>query len=148
MSLKENIALGQVVRLAPADGNHLDSYLHVQSERGINGVLVELAGGTAELAHEVALHISFAKPGTIGRDEIPGADVAEQRALLETQTRNEGKPPQALTKIVEGKLGGWFKRVPGGALLEQPFARDEKQTVAQVLGPARVVRFAQVEIGR
>ncbi|MDQ3145429.1 MAG: translation elongation factor Ts [Actinomycetota bacterium] len=148
VSLKENIALGLVVRLAPADGNHLDSYLHVQSERGINGVLVELAGGTAELAHEVALHISFAKPGTIGRDEIPGADVAEQRALLETQTRNEGKPPQALTKIVEGKLGGWFKRVPGGALLEQPFARDEKQTVAQVLGPARVVRFAQVEIGR
>jgi elongation factor Ts len=79
--------------------------------------------------------------------------VAEQRATLENQTRNEGKPEQALPKIVEGKLQGWFKRVSegkgkqGGALLEQPWTHDEKQSVTQALGSATIVKFAQVEIG-
>ena len=83
----------------------------------------------------------------LNRDEVPEAEVAEQRALLETQTRNEGKPEQALPKIVEGRLGGWFKRMPGGVLLEHPYARDDKVTVQTHLGDAQVVRFAQVEIG-
>jgi elongation factor Ts len=147
ISLKENIDVGRVVRYEPAEGNVLDTYLHIQSDRGVNGILVELAGGDQELAHDVAVHIAFARPATLTRDEVSEADIADQRSLLETQTRNEGKPEQALPKIVEGKLGGWYKRIPGGSLLEQPFAKDEKQTVQQVLGDAQVVRFAQVEIG-
>ena len=147
VTLKENIELGRVVRFEAAPGNVLDSYLHVQYGRGKNGILVELAGGNAELAHDIAVHIAFGKPGYLTRDEVPEADVDAERATLEAETRNEGKPEQALPKIVEGKLGGWFKRVPGGVLLEQPYARDDKKTVAQVLGDARVVRFAQVLIG-
>ncbi len=81
------------------------------------------------------------------RDEIPEAEIAEQREVFEMQTRNEGKPEAALAKIVEGKLGGYFKRVPGGALLDQPFVKDDKQSVAGALGAATIVRFAQVEIG-
>jgi elongation factor Ts len=73
--------------------------------------------------------------------------VAAERATLERSVRLEGKPEAALPKIVEGKLNGWFKRVPGGALLEQPFAKDDSQPVQKVLGQARVVRFAQVVIG-
>jgi elongation factor Ts len=72
--------------------------------------------------------------------------VEEERRVLEAETRNEGKPEQAIGKIVEGKLSGWLKRVPGGVLLEQPYARDDKQTVSQLLGDAKVVRFAQVVI--
>jgi elongation factor Ts len=147
VALKENIELGQVVRFEAGPDEVLDSYLHVQSDRGVNGVLVLLKGAGQELAHDIAVHIAFARPSVLTRDEVPESEVAEQRALLETQTRNEGKPEQALPKIVEGKLGGWFKRAPGGALLEQPFARDEKVTVAAHLGGAEVVRFAQVEIG-
>ena len=147
VTLKENIELGRVVRFEASNGTLLDTYLHIQADRGVNGVLVELAGGDQELAHDVAVHIAFARPSKLTRDEFDPADVDEQRSLLETQTRNEGKPEQAWPKIVEGKLNGWYKRVPGGALLEQPFAKDEKQSVQQVLGGARVVRFAQVEIG-
>jgi elongation factor Ts len=147
VALKENIEIGRVVRFEAADGQVLDGYLHVQSERGVNGVLVLLAGGTPELAHDVAVHVAFARPSVLRREDVPEADVAEQRALLETQTRHEGKPEQALPKIVEGKLGGWFKRVPGGVLLEQPYARDDKVTVKDHLDGAEVVRFAQVEIG-
>ena len=152
ISLKENIGWGRIVRMDPAEGNGFDAYLHVQNERGVNGVLVEVAGGDDELAHEIALHISFSRPAVLSKDEVPEADVAEQRQVLENATRNEGKPEAALPKIVEGKLQGWFKRVgqkgePGGVLLEQPWVHDEKQSVQQALGKASIVRFAQVEIG-
>jgi elongation factor Ts len=147
VTLKENIEVGRVVRFDAAPGNVLDSYLHVQNGRGVNGVLVELAGGSSELAHDIAVHIAFGKPGTLRREEVPSADVDAEREALTNQTRNEGKPDAALPKIVEGKLGGWFKRVPGGVLLEQPYAKDEKLTVQQVLGAATIVRFAQVVVG-
>jgi elongation factor Ts len=152
ISLKENIAIGRVERIDPAEGNGFDAYLHIQNGRGVNGVLVEIAGGDDALAHEVALHISFSRPSVLSKDEVPAAEVAEQRSVLENATRNEGKPEAALPKIVEGKLGGWFKRVgqkgePGGALLEQPWVHDEKQSVQQALGGASIVRYAQVEIG-
>jgi elongation factor Ts len=147
VTLKENIQLGRVVRFTAGDGNVLETYLHMQSGRGVNGVLVEIAGGDAELAHDIAVHIAFGKPTYLSRDEVPAEEVEAERVTLDAQTRNEGKPEQAIPKIVEGKIQGWFKRVPGGVLLEQPYAKDEKQTVAQVLGSAKIVRFAQVLIG-
>jgi elongation factor Ts len=148
VTLKENIDLGQVIRFDASPGNTLETYLHVQNGRGVNGVLVELSGGTPELAHDVAVHIAFGQPGYLSRDEVPAEEVEAERASLEAETRNQGRPEQAVPKIVEGKLNGWFKRVPGGVLLEQPYARDDKRTVSQVLGSARIVRFAQVLIGR
>ncbi|MGH9182646.1 MAG: translation elongation factor Ts [Acidimicrobiales bacterium] len=147
VALKENLALGRVVRVDAAPGNLLDSYLHVQSERGVNAVVVELAGGSREVAHDVAVHIAFARPAHVSRDEFPPEVVAGKRDELETLSRNEGKPEAALTKIVEGRLGGFFKSVPGGALLDQPFVKDEKRPVGEAVGEARVVRFVQVEIG-
>ncbi|HEX3425889.1 MAG TPA: translation elongation factor Ts [Acidimicrobiales bacterium] len=147
VTLRENIQLGRVVRFEAAPGNVLETYLHVQSGRGVNGVLVEISGGSDELAHDVAVHIAFGKPGYVRREDVPPEEVAAERATLEAQTRNEGKPEQAIPKIVDTKLAGWYKRVPGGVLLEQPYAKDEKQTVAQILGSATVVRFAQVLIG-
>ena len=147
VSLRENIQLGRVVRFEADPGNVLEHYMHVQSGRGVNGVLVELAGGSAQLAHDVAVHIAFGKPTYLRREDVPAEDVQSERATLDTQTRNEGKPEAAIAKIVDGKLNGWYKRVPGGVLLEQPYARDDKQTVSQILGSAVVVRFAQVLIG-
>jgi elongation factor Ts len=147
LTLKENIEVGRVVRFAAEAGHALDTYLHVQNGRGVNGVLVELAGGTPELAHDIAVHIAFGRPGYLRREDVPAEQVETERAALEAQTRNEGKPEQAITKIVDGKLNGWYKRVPEGVLLEQPYARDDKQTVSQVLGSAQVVRFAQVTVG-
>ena len=144
VTLKENIEVGRIVRIAAADGNVLDSYLHIQGGRGVNGVLVELAGGSAALAHDIAVHIAFARPRYLSRDDVPADIVDAERRTLETITRNEGKPEQAIDKIVEGRLGGFFKTV---ALLDQPYAKDDKQTISQLLGGARVVTFAQVEIG-
>ena len=144
VSLKENIDLGQVVRFEAADGAVIDSYLHIQNDRGVNAVLVELQGGTKEQAHDVAVHIAFARPEYLSRDDVPAEAVDEARKELEAISRNEGKPEAALPKIVEGRINGWYKE---RVLVDQSFAKDEKQTVAQVLGDAKVNRFSQVTIG-
>jgi len=78
------------------------------------------------------------------RDDVPAEVVAAERETLTLITRNEGKPEAALEKIVEGRIGGFFKDV---ALLDQPYAKDDKQSVSQFIGSASVIAFAQVEIG-
>ena len=144
ITLKENIELGRVVQFVKGAGNVLDSYLHVQSDRGVNGVLVETSGTSQEIAHDIAVHIAFARPKYLSRDEVPAADVEKERATLEAITRNEGKPEQAIPKIVEGRLNGFFKDI---CLLDQPFAKDDKKSVSEVLGGGSIVRFSQIEIG-
>ncbi len=143
-SLKENISVGRVVRLQADEGEVIDTYLHQQAGRGVNAVAVVLRNGTPALAHDVALHIAFKRPTYLRRDEVPEAEVAAERETVEAISRNEGKPEAALPKIVAGRMDGWFK---DRVLLEQGYVRDEKQTVAALLGAAEVVSFAQVVVG-
>jgi elongation factor Ts len=144
ITLKENIQVAAVERIEAAEGDVLESYLHVQGGRGVNGVLVQLDGGSSELAHDIAVHIAFARPKYLATEDVPAEEVAAERATLENLTRNEGKPEQAIPKIVDGRLQGYFKTV---CLLEQPFAKDDKVQIRDLLGGAKVVRWAQVEIG-
>jgi elongation factor Ts len=144
VTLKENIEVGRVERVEIAEGQASDIYLHNQDGRGVNAVIVVLDGGDAELAHEVAVSAAFSKPRYITREEVPQADAAEERATLEGITRAEGKPEQAIEKIVEGRLNAWYK---DQVLLEQPYAKDDKQSITQLLGDAKLARFAQVYIG-
>ena len=144
ITLKENIELGRVVRVEAGEGQVLDSYLHVQGGRGVNAVLVLLDGGDTALAHDIAVHVAFARPKYLSRDDVPADVVEAEKATLRTITLNEGKPEAAVDKIVDGRLNGFFKDV---ALLDQPYAKDDKQSVSQVLGGATIVNFAQVEIG-
>jgi elongation factor Ts len=149
----EKVELGRVARFETSDGV-VDAYKHIQSDRGVIGVLVELGGVTPgdpkaiEVAHDLALHIASAAPRFVRRDDVPADEVEHERSVLEAQTRGEGKPESAIEKIVDGKLGGFFKQV---ALLEQPFVRDPKTTVAAHVGSlgndATVRRFVRVKIG-
>lgn len=151
--LGENVAVGRVILLEAADGI-LDGYKHVQSDRGTIGVLVDLGGVDAsdtharEVAHDIALHIASAAPRYLNRDDVPADVLDKERAVFEELTRNEGKPEQAIPKIIEGRLNGFYKET---VLAEQAFVKDPKQTIAKVLaelGPeARVRRFARVKIG-
>ncbi|MEY2423609.1 MAG: elongation factor Ts [Acidimicrobiaceae bacterium] len=144
LTTKENIEVGKVARVEAHEGNVLDTYLHRQDGRGVNAVIIELEGGTPDLAHDIAVHAAFTKPKYLSRDEVPEDAIAAERETLEAATRNEGKPEAALPKIVDGKLDGWFRE---SVLLEQKFVRDEKQTIKQLLGDAKIIRFAQVIIG-
>ncbi|MFN2607151.1 MAG: translation elongation factor Ts [Acidimicrobiales bacterium] len=145
LKLKENISVGEVHRFEAPDGSVLDAYLHIQNGRGVNGILVEVAGGTEAQAHEVALNVAFHKPQWLRREDVPAERVADERQTLENLTRNEGKPEAAVPKIVEGRLGGFFKE---HTLVEQPYVRDPKLSISQFLGHASVTRYAQVVIGQ
>ena len=144
VTLKENIELGRVERVDVPEGATVDTYLHKQEGRGVNGVIVVLDRGPAELAHDVAVHAAFTKPPYLSREDVPADLVADERQTLENITRAEGKPEQAIAKIVEGRLNAWYK---DRVLLEQPFVRDDKQTIGQRLGDHQLVAFAQVFIG-
>lgn len=143
-SLQENINVGRVVRMEAGDGQVLDTYVHQQAGRGVNAVMVLLEGGTQQLAHEIAVHIAFARPSYLRREDVPDEEVAAERATVEQISRNEGKPEAALSKVVEGRMTGWFRE---RVLVDQPYVKDEKRSVHDVLGAARIVGFAQVVVG-
>ena len=140
---KENIDIGKVARFEAAGDNALDVYLHTQDGRGTNGVMVEIAGCDDDLAHEVALHIAFAKPTALSRDEIDADLVGRATEGFEELTRKEGKPEQAIPKIVEGRVNSWFAE----RVLPEQGMFGEKETVQQKLGDGHIVRFAQAIIG-
>jgi len=152
-TLGENVAVGRVVLFETSDGL-LDGYKHLQNERGTIGVLVELGGvdpkdvKAREVAHDIALHVASAAPRWVTREEVPADVVEKERAVLEELTRNEGKPDNAIPKIVEGRIGGFYKE---NVLVEQAFVRDSKTTVGKLvegLGKdATVRRFARIKIG-
>ena len=152
-TLGENVGIGRVARIESADGI-VDGYKHVQNERGTIGVLVELGGVDAsdaraqEVAHDVALHTASAAPQYVTRDDVPADVLEKERAVLEELTRNEGKPEQALPKIVEGRLNGFYKNA---VLVEQPFVRDPKTTVGKLVGElgkdATIRRFVRIQVG-
>jgi elongation factor Ts len=152
-SLGENIGLGRVVRFE-VSGGLIDAYKHIQQERGMIGVLIEMTGvdpsdpKAVEVGHDIALHVASAAPRWVTRDEVPADVIEAEKAVLENLTRNEGKPEQAIPKIVEGRIGGFFK---DNCLVEQGFVRDPKVTVGSLIsglgGDARVTRFARIKVG-
>lgn len=143
LTTKENIEVGKIARVQGSADTALDTYLHSQDGRGVNAVIVEGRGVSAEVLHEIALHIAFAKPIALSRDEVP-ADLAErERATLLEITKAEGKPEAAWDKIVEGRLTAWFKE---RVLLDQGVF-GEKETVRDKVGKGELVRFEQAFIG-
>ena len=135
-------------RVAAFDGT-VETYLHRRSADlpPAVGVLVEYSGSDASAAHTVALQIAALKARYLSRDDVPEDVVANERRIAEETARNEGKPEQALPKIVDGRLNGFFKDV---VLLDQPSVSDNKKTVKALLDEAgiTVTRFVRFEVGQ
>jgi elongation factor Ts len=147
----EAAILGEKVelrRIAVVSGENFAIYLHKTSKDlpPQVGVVVGYAGGDAETARSIAQHISFANPTYLTREDVPADEVENERRIVEEISRNEGKPEAALPKIIEGRLGAYFKQV---ALLEQEYARDNKLTISQVLKESglTVSGFARFKVG-
>jgi elongation factor Ts len=115
----------------------VDAYMHRTSKDlpPQVGVLVAYSGSDSDTAHDVAVHIAAFSPSVLKRDDVDAEVVATERRIAEETARNEGKPEAALSKIVEGRVTGFFKE---NVLLEQDFAKDTKQTVSKVLENAGV----------
>ncbi len=144
-TIGEKVELRRVARIA---GSQFAVYLHRTSKDlpPQIGVVVAYEGSDAETARGIAQHISFAAPVYLSREDVPESDVENERRIVEEISRNEGKPEAALPKIVEGRLGAYFKQV---ALLEQEYARDNKLTISKVVADAglTVAGFARFKVG-
>jgi len=140
----EKIELGRVAAFA----GETTTYLHRRASDlpPAIGVLVEFTGADIEAARGAAKQIAAMRPRFLTRDEVPADLVAKEREIAEATAREEGKPEQALPKIIEGRLNGFFK---DNVLLEQSSVQDSKKTVKAVLEEAGVAitRFAHIEIG-
>jgi elongation factor Ts len=150
--LGENIVLGRVVRFE-SDGL-LEGYRHLQNDRGTIAVLVELGGvdpsneAAREVAHDIALHVSFAAPAYLTRDEVPADVLDRERSVIEEKSRNEGVPEAKLAGAVTGRLNGFYKDV---VLVEQPSVKDPKVSIGKLVeglgGGASIRRFTRVKVG-
>ena len=143
ITIGEKIELGQV---AYFEGETV-VYMHKRSADlpPAVGVLVEFDGDAAA-ARAAAMQIAAMKAQYLTRDEVPADVVASERSIAEQKTREEGKPEQAIAKIVEGRLGGFYKEI---VLLEQESVSEAKKSVKAVLDEAgtTVKRFARFEVG-
>ena len=145
-TIKEKIELGRYARF---EGGYVSTYLH-RSDRDLPptlGVLVQLDKASEDVAKDLAQQIAAMRPQYVTRDEVP-ADVTEkERRIAEQITREEGKPEQAIPKIVDGRLGAFYKDV---VLTEQAFVKEPKQSVAQVLKADGVTvrAFARFQVGQ
>ena len=130
---EEAAILGEKVelrRIRLVKGEQFSIYLHKTSKDlpPQVGVVLGYSGDDADTARSIAQHISFADPQYLTREDVPEDEVANERRIVEQISRDEGKPEAALPKIVEGRVGAFFKQV---ALLEQDYARDNKLVISE-----------------
>jgi elongation factor Ts len=145
-SLKEKLELGRYARF---EGGYVTSYLH-RSDAALPptiGVLVQIDTANAEVATDLAQQVAAMRPLYVVRDGVPADVVEKERRIAEQITREEGKPEQAIPKIVEGRLNAFFKDV---VLTEQTFVKDQKTTVKQLLASSKVsvTAFARFQVGQ
>jgi elongation factor Ts len=145
-TLKEKLELGRYARF---NGGYVASYLH-KSDPGLPptiGVMVQLDEAGASLGQDIAQQIAAMRPQYVTRDQVPDDLMANERRIAEEVTREEGKPEQAIPKIVEGRLNAFLKDI---VLVEQASVRDPKKSVKQLLAErgANVREFARFQIGQ
>ncbi|GAB3112201.1 translation elongation factor Ts [Janibacter alkaliphilus] len=138
----------EVKRVARVEAPTVVAYLHKTSPDlpAQVGVIVGAEGGDEQVARDVAMHVAALAPSVLTRDEVDAATVENERRIAEDTAKEEGKPEQALPKIVEGRVNGYYKE---NVLLDQAFAKEPKKTVQKVLDEAgaSVTGFARFRVG-
>jgi elongation factor Ts len=132
--LGENI---QIVGAAQFEGDTIVAYVHPPANK--IGAMVRVRGGSEQDARDLAMHLSFARPRYLTRDQVPAGEVAAEREILTSQDDVAAKPEQVREKMVEGRIQKWFAE---SVLLDQPWFRDPGQTVGRAIGDMEVLDFA------
>ena len=137
----ENLSVRRFARVA-AHGK-LASYVHGGSKIG---VLIDVDGGDEALAKDLAMHVAASKPKALSKEGVPAQDVERERSIAAQKAAESGKPAEIVAKMVEGTVQKYLKEV---TLLGQPFVKDDKLTVEQLLKQrsARVARFELYVVG-
>jgi elongation factor Ts len=136
----ENLSIRRFVRFETC--NKLASYLHGTRI----GVLVEFSGTDEQVGRDVAMHVAAMKPVSLSSDEVPADLIAKERSIAEQKAAESGKPAEIVAKMVDGSVQKYLKEV---SLLNQPFVKNDKQTIEQMLkaAGASVEKFALFVVG-
>lgn len=137
----ENVQLRRFERLE-AEGDMIGHYRH-----GVRiGVLVDIAGGDAELARDLCMHIAASRPMCVDESQVSQATLDKEREIFAAQAAESGKPPQIVEKMVAGRIKKFLGEI---TLLGQPFVKQPELTVGQLLKEkgASVKRFVRFEVG-
>jgi len=137
----ENMSFRRFVRIAAV--GKLTQYIHGGSKVG---VMIDVSGGDEQLAKDLAMHIAASKPVSLSRDEVPAELIEKERSIAAQKAAESGKPAEIVAKMVEGTVQKYLKEV---TLLGQPFVKDDKQTIEQLLKArgATVNRFVLYIVG-
>jgi elongation factor Ts len=141
----ENIVIVGTATFEAVDGGVIASYVHPPANK--IGVLVQLRGGSEELARSLAMHIAWSAPRWVGRDDVPEDIVGAEREIYTSSDEVKSKPEQARERIVEGMMN---KRFFGTFVLtDQPWIHDTANTVGQVVGEdgSEVLEFERFALG-
>lgn len=136
----ENLSIRRFVRFESA--NKIASYLHGTRI----GVLVDFTGADEQVGKDVAMHVAAMKPVSLSSDEVPADLIAKERSIAEQKAAESGKPAEIVAKMVDGSVQKYLKEV---SLLNQPFVKNDKQTIEQMLkaASASVQKFALFVVG-
>ena len=138
----ENISVRRIAVLEAANGV-VGGYVHGNNRIA---VLVQLEGGTEELAKDVAMHVAAVNPAVVSPSDMPEELLQKEREIYTAQAADSGKPPEIVSKMIEGRIGKYLKE---NSLTEQPFVKDPDTSVGKLVkaAGASVVGFTRFEVG-
>ena len=156
MKLLRERGLAQVAKRADREASEgtIGSYLHHQGDRVVTGVLVHLTSETdfvakspafGDAARDIAMHIAWASPRWVHRDEVPGGELEAESEIIARQAENEGKPADVVPRIVEGRLAKFYQ---DNVLIEQTFVNAEKfeGTVGELVAQLAITMGENISI--
>lgn len=138
--------IGENIQIRRAKYVRTDGLMGAYVHGGRIGVLVELLGGDAELAKDLAMQVAATNPLVIAPADVPAETVAREREIFEAQASESGKPKEIIEKMIEGRIKKFLDEV---SLLGQPFVKDPNVTIANLLqkANAKVVSFTRFAVG-
>jgi elongation factor Ts len=138
----ENITVRRAAYLATGDGR-IGEYLHGDNRKG---ALVELSGGSAELARDICMHITASSPMVVKSDQVPADVLSKEREIYTSQAADSGKPADIVAKMVDGRIRKFLAEV---SLVDQPFVKNPDVTVGKLIkdGGAECRGFVRFEVG-
>jgi elongation factor Ts len=146
-TLKEKIAkIGENMSVRRFQIFETNGHLGVYKHGDRIGVLVDMEGGSEELAKDISMHIAASKPTAVSSDEVPAEVVEKEKEIFTAQAQESGKPADIIEKMIDGRIRKFLQEI---TLLGQPFVKDPDQTVEKLLkgAGAKVVKFSRIEVG-
>lgn len=138
----EKMTIRRAIRMEAQDGNVIAPYLY---GNGKIGLLVEIGGEFDDaLKHDICMHIAAFKPLYVRSSEIPAEAIAKEKEINAAQLAEQNKPAAMIEKILMGKINKWFAEV---CLVNQPWIKDEKSSLAKLFPKVNVIRFARWAAG-